>query len=1389
MSGAEFYFDQPTGVGAAAPGNAQRNLWQTKQVFLTCTSAGLGSYVWELLDAPPGSAASINNASAQIADFTPDLPGSYRIRLTVNGGGAGNVSTKIGAVRKSAAGAAINRSWRTPAFKEQADETNWDDVVNDRGYAPDWETIVADILLNAFGGGGGGSGGENGADQRANLRGKQDFNTNFYNGTWWQVTSDIAPITDVSAIGRYPAYVAPALMGSTIGRYDMVTRATDNLLSTGSTVVRLAPVESNFGYYSGLDEIGAYITQPGSTLYFGLPLPTPGTGGGGITWLFANGFACVPNDDLVVSFGTFLPGLTTCYTFTGGSFPFDILFDDLGRAWVSCTLSNEVKVFTVDPNTLAFAIVTSISVTSPTNMCFDGQNVWVINSGTTTISRINATTLVKDDVNLGIVYSDFFAQCKYWNGYVYTGTFEHFFQINPTSLVVTDLLAGTGVGSTYAFTAFDFDLKGNLHYTTWDGLNSSMRVLYSASNRDTPVIAQGFVFEDSIGGMVFPAFLTTDSVGEMQRITVTGPDKVPHWNGTSWDMVTPGGGSLAGDVRIVPPELTNNTVTAVRGITTGSELVAGIGEVPELSDSMLDLRSPREVVSDGTYIYVAQSSQSPPMWQGGSPLVWKLRLEGDKVLSAQYCNVANDILLPLGSAMQVRDIAADSSYLYAVCWGASAGSGVDNICVIDKVTMKVVGWGFCPDQPISVAADDAGNFYVATNNQSIEKFTTASCIGQSAGSVLASSSCATAGNVRWVRYGGGKLWVAYPGGSPTLYKIDATTMVLDLSVADVAGDTNIFFAMYDPLAGVVWASSSSGNVYRVDPTTLTSVVSWNMGSSGRNIEIGLAPDGVNYWLYVTTHSRQLFAVDPLSNTLQGPWVCSSDINARYEGLAAIDGHMYLASWLTGAGGSSFGISCFDTKLSTATQVVANKLLTYKQPSDKRLNGWFCDQPGIGSIAGVSLGSVATVVTGAGLGAVVADDTMVYIARTGMQDLLSIDGINTKILRLPDGFYASEMTLTLTDVWLLMYDANGYSHFGRIDRSSGKLISSIPIPAVNPRGIAYDSNNDSVWCADFGGNYMWRLEVATSVVTALDAGYPTTALLFVNGSIWACTQAPSMIQVNPSGLGAIVTTFSLLPAGASPGDFFESMLAMAIPGPDIRIFFTDSTAPCAGYVDVIATTVWGAASGSAPTQMAYDGTNLAILKPGLVSVVDFISNPKVGPPWSSTSQTTSALPLYIAGLGAGFGGGFIISELGDVFEVGSPLGMSGGQFAGGMVEWVTPGGPAVSGTIYTGTYVSTAQFGGPAVTDTFYGLDTSVGYAGGYFADLPTISVTQGQVFVIKDVYGHAADAVVGQHYIHVNPTGGGTVDGFTSPGVAITTAFGSITVMCLDPLTDTWVTL
>lgn len=153
MPGAVIVIDQTTGAGPGTPGVARNDLWELQEVTLHVGTTGNTTYQWDLLNRPAGSIAEITNPLSETATFVPDMVGTYRLRLVVNGGGAGNVQILVARVRYDSTGALKNRGWAYPAVGEQEGENNYPG--NERSWSQIVEYILEDIRVNGMGGGGG----------------------------------------------------------------------------------------------------------------------------------------------------------------------------------------------------------------------------------------------------------------------------------------------------------------------------------------------------------------------------------------------------------------------------------------------------------------------------------------------------------------------------------------------------------------------------------------------------------------------------------------------------------------------------------------------------------------------------------------------------------------------------------------------------------------------------------------------------------------------------------------------------------------------------------------------------------------------------------------------------------------------------------------------------------------------------------------------------------------------------------------------------------------------------------------------------------------------------------------------------------------------------------
>jgi hypothetical protein len=142
MPGAIILADQDLGAGPGSPGVARNDLWLSQIIDLTCTTIGNSSFSWSLLDKPVGSTVTLATPTLATSSFTPDVAGTYRVRLVTNGGGVGNEQTLVYRVRYSNTGVLVNRGWAYPAFGEVDTEANYNSNV--RGWAEDLEYILED---------------------------------------------------------------------------------------------------------------------------------------------------------------------------------------------------------------------------------------------------------------------------------------------------------------------------------------------------------------------------------------------------------------------------------------------------------------------------------------------------------------------------------------------------------------------------------------------------------------------------------------------------------------------------------------------------------------------------------------------------------------------------------------------------------------------------------------------------------------------------------------------------------------------------------------------------------------------------------------------------------------------------------------------------------------------------------------------------------------------------------------------------------------------------------------------------------------------------------------------------------------------------------------------
>jgi len=140
MATASIRIDQSTHTTTpiGVVGRARDDLEIAEQVTLrNGDDSGVYSWRWVLLARPTGSTAALSNPIAATATFTPDIVGTYRVRLTVNEGLLGEVDTTVAVVRDP-------DGLRIPAAGETT-EANWliGGSPNERGWHPDMEAYLA----------------------------------------------------------------------------------------------------------------------------------------------------------------------------------------------------------------------------------------------------------------------------------------------------------------------------------------------------------------------------------------------------------------------------------------------------------------------------------------------------------------------------------------------------------------------------------------------------------------------------------------------------------------------------------------------------------------------------------------------------------------------------------------------------------------------------------------------------------------------------------------------------------------------------------------------------------------------------------------------------------------------------------------------------------------------------------------------------------------------------------------------------------------------------------------------------------------------------------------------------------------------------------------------
>jgi hypothetical protein len=107
MAPPNYRINQPTGAGTGTLNTSRpTGLWLDQEVELVTTE--VGTLLWEIEEAPPGSSATLSQAEQATALITPDVANlPWRIRLTVGTGSLARTRVFVMGVTKDSGGVAV----------------------------------------------------------------------------------------------------------------------------------------------------------------------------------------------------------------------------------------------------------------------------------------------------------------------------------------------------------------------------------------------------------------------------------------------------------------------------------------------------------------------------------------------------------------------------------------------------------------------------------------------------------------------------------------------------------------------------------------------------------------------------------------------------------------------------------------------------------------------------------------------------------------------------------------------------------------------------------------------------------------------------------------------------------------------------------------------------------------------------------------------------------------------------------------------------------------------------------------------------------------------------------------------------------------------------------
>lgn len=501
---ATFTIDQPGGAGSGSPGQARRDLWLGHQVLLTAVDLSPGGYIWEFLPGgtPPGSTAVLADHTLQQASFTPDVAGSYRVRLIWNGGGPGKVSTKVIRVTKNSLGTLTKRGWGFPAFDERPDETNFSG--NARGYAPEFEFILDDILENAFGGtlaAGGDLGGNYPVPVVARLDGAYIASSGLglKAGTALQVLPGLTDLTDVTPIHDM---LNDATLVTRKGANDAVIYQTNGVGPTApSTAVASLKFPKSFNPNSA-------VATGGKVYAIGAPVDR-----------FATTIAILKADipsQAVEATGTVAIPNATKLTAEGSS----------GSLWA---FDGSTNIYRIDTNTFAVTTVALPTAVSSHDMFEAGGFVYVTGASGK-IWKVDPTT---NTVSTGTVGGSTVFGGGGGAGFVWLTDGTNVYRVDATTLTVDSSLAFRGiVAKSVAYQPAVSSYPDYVYVLSNDGLTL-----------ETIINPTGAMAEDVSNVLPAPGTKMTVSGS---KLTVVLPDRVASMTSSSGGTLPPDNIDAAG---------------------------------------------------------------------------------------------------------------------------------------------------------------------------------------------------------------------------------------------------------------------------------------------------------------------------------------------------------------------------------------------------------------------------------------------------------------------------------------------------------------------------------------------------------------------------------------------------------------------------------------------------------------------------------------------------------------------------------------------------------------------------------------------------------------------------------------------------------------------------